>query len=136
MRALIDTNVLLSAALRDRLPERVVIFVATQNDWKWIVTADILDEYINVLRRPKFKLPEDLVQQWTNLISMRTVNAGTPSIAPKFLRDPKDLPFLAAALFHQANYLITGDKDLLDIRDSIDTRIVTVAQFASEIGIS
>ncbi len=52
MNVLIDTNVLLSAALRDKQPERVVLHVATRDDCKWLVTPEILAEYTEVLRRP------------------------------------------------------------------------------------
>jgi len=54
MKVLIDTNVLLSAALRDRLPEQVVLHLATHDEWIWLVTAEIVNEYVNVLARPKF----------------------------------------------------------------------------------
>jgi hypothetical protein len=40
MRIVLDTNVLLSAAWRDRLPEKVVLYVATHPDCEWIVTSD------------------------------------------------------------------------------------------------
>jgi uncharacterized protein len=66
MKILVDTNVLLSAALRNRLPERVVMRIATDDQWKWLVTAEILSEYTNVLRRPKFALTEQTIQQWFN----------------------------------------------------------------------
>jgi predicted nucleic acid-binding protein len=44
MNVLIDTNVLLSAALRDRLPEKIVLYVATRDDVRWLVTPEILAE--------------------------------------------------------------------------------------------
>ena len=65
MKVLLDTNVLLSAAWRDRLPEKVVLHVATDSDIQWIATAEILREYVDVLRRPKFGLSEDVLQQWS-----------------------------------------------------------------------
>ena len=132
MKILVDTNVLLSAALRNRLPERVVMRIATDDQWKWLVTAEILSEYTNVLRRPKFALAEQTIQQWFDLLSMRTVNLGSPPITPAFPRDPKDSPFIAAALFGQADLLVSGDKDLFAARFLIPTRIVTVAEFAAE----
>jgi predicted nucleic acid-binding protein len=52
------------------------------------------------------------------------------------VRDPKDQPFLHAALSFGADYLITGDGDLLALRDRSKTRIVTVAEFAQQMGIS
>ena len=37
MKVLIDTNVLVSAALRDKDPEAVILFIAARPDWQWIV---------------------------------------------------------------------------------------------------
>jgi putative PIN family toxin of toxin-antitoxin system len=135
MNVLIDTNVLLSAALRDRLPERVVLYVAGRDEFRWLVTPEILAEYVEVLRRPRFGLEAQTLERWTELLAMRTVNVGSPPRLPDFPRDPKDAPFLAAALAGHADFLITGDKDLRDANDIVATRIVTVAGFSSEFGI-
>ena len=129
MKVLVDTNVLLSAALRDRLPERVVLHIGTRDEWTWLVTAEILDEYVQVLRRPKFALPAELLQRWMDLIQSRTVCVGSPP-AVEFARDPKDAPFLAAAIATSAEYLITGDRDLLQAQALVSTRIVTAAEMA------
>jgi putative PIN family toxin of toxin-antitoxin system len=136
MNVLIDTNVLLSAALRDKLPERVVLYVAGRDDFRWLVTPEILAEYTEVLRRPKFSLDEQALSRWTELLEMRTVKAGSPPEVPDFPRDPKDVPFLAAALATHAELLITGDKDLLEAKSIVATRIVTIAEFSSEFQIS
>ena len=136
MNVLIDTNVLLSAALRDKLPERVVLHVAGRDDFRWLVTPAILTEYIEVLRRPKFGLDEQTLDRWAGLLAMRTVNVGAPPSAPDFPRDPKDAPFLAAALASHADFLITGDQDLLQAGALVATRIMTVAEFSNEFGIT
>jgi putative PIN family toxin of toxin-antitoxin system len=135
MTILIDTNGLLSAALRDRLPERVVLFVATDDRFRWIVAADIRDEYRQVLSRPKFGLSDEILQHWAELIDMRTIAIANPPAQFQFPRDPKDIPFLACAIAANADYLITGDRDLLDATLPFSTRIVTVAQFATEFGV-
>ena len=131
MNVLLDTNVLLSAALRDRAPERVVMFVATHDGWRWIVTPDILREYEEVLRRPKFGFSEDVLRQWTELLTMRTVNIGNPPLV-ELERDPKDAPFLAAALAVNIDVLVTGDSDLLALKNQLPTRILTTAEFVAE----
>ena len=136
MNVLIDTNVLLSAALRDKLPERLVLYVASRDDFRWLVTPEILAEYTEVLRRPRFDLDQQTRERWAHLLGMRTINIGSPPHVPDFPRDPKDAPFLAAALAAHADYLITGDKDLLDAEDVVATRIVTVAEFSSTFAIS
>ena len=136
MKVVIDTNVLLSAALRDKLPERVVFYVAGRDDFRWLVTPQIMAEYTNVLGRPKFGLDQQALDHWTELLAMRTVSVGSPPEVPDFPRDPKDAPFLAAALATHADFLITGDKDLLEAKDIVATRIVTVAEFSSQFQIS
>jgi putative PIN family toxin of toxin-antitoxin system len=136
MNVVVDTNVLLSAALRDRLPEVVVRYVATHDDWRWLVTPEILAEYVEVLGRPKFRLSAETLASWAALVEMRSVNIGSPPSAAAFPRDPKDAPFLAAAVAGRADYLITGDNDLLEAKGIVSARIVTVAEFAREFQVS
>jgi putative PIN family toxin of toxin-antitoxin system len=129
MKIVVDTNVLLSAAWRDRLPERVVLHVATSSNCEWIVTDPILAEYVAVLKRRKFNLPNELIERWTDLVEMRTTVISIPQIATPPLRDPGDAIFLAAAIAGEANYFITGDNDLLNAKLSISTQIVSAADF-------
>lgn len=135
MKILLDTNVLLSAAWRDRLPEKVVLHVASDPASQWIVTEPILNEYFEVLRRPKFGLSATLLRQWHELIGMRTLVIPLPPVDVTLSRDSKDAIFLAAAIAAGADYLVTGDNDLLQLHTAIATRIVTVADFAASIGI-
>jgi putative PIN family toxin of toxin-antitoxin system len=62
MNVLVDTNVLISAVIRDRLPQRVIDEIVFRDDWFWIVSAEIETEYREVLARPKFKV-SDAIQQ-------------------------------------------------------------------------
>ncbi|HET6881035.1 MAG TPA: PIN domain-containing protein [Pirellulales bacterium] len=93
MNVLIDTNVLLSAAIRDKLPERVVLYVATRDDFRWLVTPEIIAEYVDVLRRPRFGLDQQTIERWGELLALRAVNVGSPPNVPDFPRDPKMHPF-------------------------------------------
>jgi uncharacterized protein len=136
VKVFIDTNVLVSAALRDRVPERVVLFIAMHDGWKWLVTPQILTEYIEVLQRPKFGLTADEVQQWRLLIESRAIAVREPPECKVALRDSKDLPFLAAAMDSAADYLVTGDRDLLSLQVNLPTRILTASAFANEFSIS
>jgi len=136
MNILIDTNVLLSAVLRDRLPESVVRYVASNDECRWIVTAPILGEYLEVVGRPKFGLTSELIRQWADLLAMRTIAIPSPPIHVSFPRDPKDAIFLSAAISSAADFLISGNKDLLESRTSLATRIVSVAELAAEFKIT
>ena len=64
MKILIDTNVLISAILRDKGPEAVILWILEQPDWEWIVSLEILSEYQEVLRRKKFSFQPHILQKW------------------------------------------------------------------------
>ena len=135
MNILVDTNVLLSAALRDRLPEQVVLHVATSDEHRWIVTVEILQEYLEVLKRPKFELPDHVLRNWSELIALRTVEVPSSPQEVNLPRDPKDAKFLAAAITSDADLLLTGDRDLLEAKLTLRTRVISVAESASELKI-
>ena len=129
MNVLVDTNVVISAVIRDRLPQRVIDEIVSRDDWFWIVTAEIETEYREVLARPKFKVPAAIQQSWRAFVEQVTIRVQ-PITPPPFPRDPKDELFIAAALASDADYLITGDKDLLDGQPLVSTQILRPAEFA------
>lgn len=122
MIALLDTNIVISAALRDGLPERVVLHIASSEEWLWLVSPEIVREYVEVLNRPKFGLSDSIREKWLELVESRTIKLDLPlALEADELRDPKDAPFVAAALAIHADYLITGDEDLLAAQQLIPT---------------
>jgi putative PIN family toxin of toxin-antitoxin system len=128
MRVVVDTNVVVSANLRDRLPERVILFITARPDFEWVASREILTEYREVLRRPKFALPETVLSQWDD--RFRTAIAEWPAEVPvSFPRDLKDAKFLACALAANADFFITGDQDFAEAGRLVRTKIVSVRQF-------
>jgi putative PIN family toxin of toxin-antitoxin system len=61
MKVVIDTNILVSAVIRDRDPEKVILYVAAQPDIEWIASLQVLKEYKDVLSRKVFGLPQDVL---------------------------------------------------------------------------
>lgn len=128
MRVVIDTNVVISAILKDRDPEAVIIFVVKHPDFEWIASAEIIEEYINVLKRPKFKLPLKLIDKWENIFySLIEVIESNEHI--DFPRDLKDAKFLECALASEAEYFITGDIDFEKAGKLVNTIILSVNSF-------
>lgn len=128
MRVVIDTNVVVSAALKDRDPEAVILFVASQGDTEWIVSPEIMAEYRDVLSRPKFGLPDDLRQKWFDMLDALTVTFDI-DLDMDFPRDRKDAKFLACAVAVGADYFVTGDRDFNEAQKLLSTTILSVAQF-------
>lgn len=129
MNVLVDTNVVVSAVIHDGVPRRVVEAIVGHDDWFWIVTDDIEKEYRDVLARPKFKIPSAVQQSFSDFIETVTIRVQ-PLTSTPFPRDPKDAMFIDAALASDADYLITGDKDLLDLKRLSSTQILNPAEFA------
>jgi len=125
----IDTSVLVSAAIRDRLPERVLLWCVAHPDLDWPVTAEILEEYIEVINRPKFGLESATVAWWVELVGRRT-RLITPQTEIGFPRDRKDAKFLICAVSSDADALITGDADFSEAETVITASIMNVRQFA------
>ncbi len=128
MKVLIDTNVLVSAILKDKKPETVILYIVGKQDIEWIVSPHILKEYKEVLSRKKFRLPQDIKNSWFTLLDKLT-SVIDADIMANFPRDQKDAKFLACAITANADYLITGDKDFNQAQRFINTTIISVSQF-------
>ena len=128
MNVVIDTNVVVSAVLKDRVPEDVILFVIGNQDFTWVASAEIVNEYLTVLKRGKFNLPEETIKKWQDTFERR-VKVMEVSDDVNFPRDPKDAKFLVCALSSEADYLITGDKDFEDAHKTGGTTIISVSTF-------
>jgi uncharacterized protein len=129
VKVVIDTNVLVSAALKDRGPEKVILFVVAQPDVEWVVTPAIMREYQEVLGRKKLGLPASILERWIALLDGVTLPIEPAGVTAELPRDPKDTPFLECALAADADFLITGDRDFEQAQKLGNTKIVSVSLF-------
>ncbi len=129
IRAVLDTNVIVSALLFSGPPSQLV--PAWQSGRiRPIVSALILDEYIRVLAYPKFTLSSAEIRALLEdelLPFVETVKA-TSFPVPE-LRDKDDAKFVACAKTAGARWLVSGDDDLLTLRRVASVEIVSVATF-------
>jgi putative PIN family toxin of toxin-antitoxin system len=109
LRLVIDTNILISAALKPDGLQRTVLLLATTKPARLYVTEAILSEYRDVLARPELKIRRGLRQQLLQLIKNRAqfVSAVRPIRAAL---DPGDDKFLECADAARADYLVTGNQ--------------------------
>ena len=133
MKIIVDTNVLVSAIIRDNIPEQVIMWIVSQPVIEWVATAEIVREYKEVLQRKKFKLPSEVIDSWFRLFDEELVLVS-PEIAVNFPRDVKDAKFLECALESKADIFITGDRDFSEAQALISTQIMSVNQFKLFIG--
>ncbi len=108
LRLIIDTNILVSAALKPDGLQRTVLLLATTKPATLYVSAAILAEYREVLARPELKIRKGLRQQLLQLIRSR-VRPVNPSRTLQVTKDPDDNKFLECADAARADYLVTGN---------------------------
>ena len=128
MRIVVDTNVLVSAILRGRTPREVIQFIIDTPDYDWMVSTEILKEYKEVLSRPKFKLTQEIIEEWWFVLDTVTRLVEVNDVVD-FPRDRKDAKFLACALATDADFLLTGDRDFTEVENLGKTRIISVSLF-------
>jgi putative PIN family toxin of toxin-antitoxin system len=108
LRLVIDTNIVVSAALKPGGLQRTVLLLATTKPATLYVTGAILDEYRAVLSRPEVNIRKGLRNQLLQLIRSRA-NEVKPTHLPPVTKDPDDNKFLECADAARADYLVTGN---------------------------
>ena len=109
LRLVIDTNVVVSAAIRPDGLQRTVVLLALTKPARWYISNAILSEYSTVLARPELGIRRGLRQQLLQLIKNRA-RTVVPSDLPVVTKDPADNVFVECAEAARADYLITGNQ--------------------------
>lgn len=129
MRAVVDTNVLVSAAAFPlSVPRRVLIHVLRNG--AVLFSEATLDELKEVLLRPKFDRYVDREERILFLAQIEGVAEIVPVIqVVRECPDPKDDKFLEVALNGRADVIVTGDEDLLGMNPWRGVEIVSPGEF-------
>lgn len=128
MKVIIDTNILVSAAITGKNPEAVILFIVTDPNYEWIVSTEILVEYKEVLSRSRLRLTQEQKERWFNILDAVTTLIDV-NIEIDFPRDYKDTKFLACAVASEADFLMTGDRDFIEAQALVNTTIISVSLF-------
>lgn len=109
--AVIDTNVLVSAFISKHQDSPVVkIFdLIEQGIITPVYNTEILNEYIDVLCRPKFQIPITIVEKVVSTIADCGLNSERVKTQEPFT-DKKDIVFYEVAISKDGTYLVTGNK--------------------------
>jgi len=135
LKLVIDTNILISAALSPQGAPAKLVQVALAHH-RLVFSQATLDELRTRLYRPKFdryislEARERLLHDFN--ASAHWVDIGEPAV---YCRDRDDDKFIETALKAQANYLISGDSDLLEVAALPDVQIISVQQALVVLGI-
>jgi putative PIN family toxin of toxin-antitoxin system len=108
LRLVVDTNVVVSAALKPAGLQRTALLIAITKPARLYVSSTFLEEYAEVLARPELRIRKGLRQQMMQLIRNRA-HLVAPSRRLNVCPDADDDRFLECADAARADYLITGN---------------------------
>lgn len=132
IRAVIDTNLIISYLLTQSDTTSRLISHWERGDFVYLISPTMLAELQAVIQRPRLRQQMrvnplvllELIEQDTELVMGKLILTGV-------CRDPKDDHFIACAVEGQANYLVTGDKDLLDIERYQTVNMIKAYEFVT-----
>jgi len=129
LRVVLDTNVLVSGlAYPDSVPGRIVT-AWRKGSLVVVLSRYILEELARVLPRLNHRLKWQKADfaDFIDLLPIQADLVEPQALAAGAARDAADLPILGTLVAARADYLVTGDRDLLALADSYP--IVTPAEF-------
>lgn len=126
-----DTNIWISYSL---FPSSSLSSVVDQalSMTPYAMSDETFSELVEVFLRSKFDRFVSLESRQSTLESIAyAAKWFTPNESVGACRDPSDNKFLDLAMSCRADYLITGDEDLLILNQFGKTRILTLSEFSS-----
>ncbi|HLJ27361.1 MAG TPA: putative toxin-antitoxin system toxin component, PIN family [Candidatus Angelobacter sp.] len=109
LRLVVDTNIVVSAALKPDVLQRTVVLLAMTKPAQWYVSEEILVEYAAILARPELKIRKSLRQQLLQWIKNHARIVIPARLSP-ITGDPADNKFIECADAARADYLVTGNQ--------------------------
>jgi len=130
LTTVVDANVWISGLISSQGNPARIIDLFKAGAFAVCCSVDLLEELQEVLRRPRIsaRIDDGDAAELVELIRARAMFALVES-SPPMSRDPKDDVYLSCAAAVDADVLITGDQDLLVLRNHGRTRILTPAEF-------
>ena len=122
MRVAFDTNVLVSAVATRGLCADVFNLVLAEH--QLILGETVLAEVRRVLKQ-KLRVPEEIIGEFEALLRAEALVVPKAMVVAIVVRDKSDMPVLAEAISGKAEVLVTGDRDLLEIVETVPLDLLT-----------
>lgn len=128
-RVVLDTNVLVSAFIHHRGNEWKILDLVREGIIQLILSKEILDEFQKVIARGKFGFSTDLIIE-TVVLVIEIAEIIVPQSRLDIVHDdPSDNKFIECAIDGNADYVISGDRHLLDIGNYREVKILKAKDF-------
>jgi len=132
MRIAVDTNVFISTIIKPENRVGMIIVRMRNGEYTLLYSLEVLEEILEVVTRDKiwkrYRLTEETLNTFVNSIITYGERVQVLTVL-NVCRDPDDNMLLALALDGKADYIVSGDRDLLDLSNFQDIPIIRPAEF-------
>lgn len=130
---MLDTNILIAGTLSSKGPASSLIKKWIDGYFHLVISPSILEEYHDVATRERIKKhfgpSEEKIKKFLNLLTKASVITRDYYTVERLATDPTDNKFLACALEGQADYVVSLDNHLLEIKHFHKIQIVDLKDF-------
>jgi putative PIN family toxin of toxin-antitoxin system len=135
MKVVLDTNVAVSAAISPKGPPAEIVKAWRAHSLTWVTSPPLLDELERALLSPRIRRylawGEDEIAEFLAAVR-QAAEITSPTRQIDVIRDdPADNGVLEAAVSAQADYVVSGDRHLLELKTYEGVQIVTPARFVA-----
>jgi len=133
LRAVLDANVYVSVAIRpEGPPGQILERFVRDSAFEIVLSPDIIEEVLKALAYPKVRKHAradiDAELWFEDIAVLADLVAGDYELHG-VSKDPDDDEYVAAAVEGRAAFVVTGDPDLLEVKEHAGVRIVSPRQF-------
>jgi putative PIN family toxin of toxin-antitoxin system len=131
MLIVLDTNVLVSSLLKQEGNPAIILNAILKYRIKLAIDQKIIDEYTEVLHRPRLNIPTDKADSILMFIANTAlwVYNQTEIFQKSIVNDPADLPFAEVAVSSHAEVLVTGNKKHFTFMLDMGIKVFTPQEF-------
>jgi putative PIN family toxin of toxin-antitoxin system len=135
VRVVLDANVLVSALISQAGPPREIVMAWVEERFELVASPALLDELRDVLARPRLRrwVSTDVAAELVDGLTQDALVLDDPPAQPALTADPDDDYLIVLARAAGADYLVSGDRHLLDLEEP-DPPVLTPRQFLDLLG--
>ncbi len=116
MRAVLDTNVFISGIFWEGNFCSQIIDKWRNGRFQLVSSPRLVEEFVETLRSFKISMDEELIEEWKNLIIETSIMVDPIAAINAVKDDPEDDKFIEAAIYGEADFIVSQDKHLLKLR--------------------
>lgn len=129
MRVVLDTNVFISGIFWEGNYSSQIIDLWRKGKIELICSVEMIEEFVNTLLSFKIKMPLTEIDSWKNLIIENSTIVDAIKDEQLVIEDKDDAKFIEAGITGEADYIISQDKHLLNIKEYKSIKILSPKQF-------